>query len=372
MRRISVGIIGMGFIGKLQLDALLRIPCVHVVAVSSTKAETRELMSTQYRIPRVYADWQEVIDDPEVEAVHVCLPNALHYAVNKAALLKKKHLYAEKPLAQTREDAYELVKLASRAGVASAVNHQYRSNAAVRAIKGALADGALGPVFFIRTHYLQESHCFANDYSQNRVPEDSRARALADIGSHAFDLICFLTDAQVVSVSAQMITHHRQRIDEKTGKTIPINSDDTSLVQFTLSNGTNGVLVASKVAHGHKNDLEINISCREAELSWRQEEPDRYQYKRRAEGNTIIYIGPANASESVRPYVSLPSGHVMGWADALRNNIAQFYNAIQQETYLAAVQPYTTIAEAAHIQSVIDACILSSDRQETVTVGGMI
>ncbi|NCC12143.1 MAG: Gfo/Idh/MocA family oxidoreductase [Spirochaetia bacterium] len=369
MSVIQVGIIGMGFIGKLQLDALLRLPSVRIVAVSSTNKDVRNQMKEQYTI-KIYADWHDLVADPDVQAVHNCTPTALHLQVNTEVICSGKHLYAEKPLAMNAEEAKQMCSLLALHPVANAINHQYRSNAAVQAMKEALKDPANGQILFIRAHYLQESQCRQDDYSARRMPEDSPARALSDIGSHAIELIHYLTDSTMESVCASMYTHYSNRFDVQSGRTIPMASDDTTSVQFCTTEGVAGVFIASKVAHGHKNDLEISISCSNAEYSWRQEEPDRYIRNCRETGNTTIYMSPALASAKVKPYISLPSGHVMGWADALKNNMDRFYDAIGNNTYRNEQQAYTTFSDGLAIQCVIDACIASSKAKAWVRVQG--
>lgn len=363
VKPIQVGIIGMGFIGKLQLDALLRIPEVQVVAVSSTQISTREQMKTLYGIEKVYEHWMDLVHDPDVKVVHNCTPNTLHYEINSEIISLGKHLYAEKPLGMDAKEARAMCDLLTTSPVANAVNHQYRSNAAIREMKKKLQSSDCGHPLFIKAHYLQESQCRQDDYNARSMPEDNPARALLDIGSHVIDLIQFLIDDKIESVCAAMITNYPNRLDKLTLTKIPIASDDTTSVQFTLKQGLGGVFLVSKVAHGHKNDLEISISCENGEVSWRQEEPDRYQYQCRETGNTTIYMNPKLVKPEVEVYVTLPAGHVMGWADALKNNIQQFYQSIQEGTYTEVSQSYTTFLEGLWIQQIIDLCIISSDKK---------
>jgi ABC-type amino acid transport system permease subunit len=80
-------------------------------------------------------------------------------------------------------------------------------------------------------------------------------------------------------------------------------------------------------------------------------------------------MNSSNASDGVKPYISLPAGHVMGYADALRNHMQQFYTSLRQESYAEAGQPYTTLEESAYIGEIIESCIKSSRNGRWEQVG---
>ncbi|MDK2859476.1 MAG: hypothetical protein PWP25_662 [Sphaerochaeta sp.] len=369
MKKIQVGIIGLGFIGLLQLDALRRIPEVEVVAASSTSEAKRKMLREVYSIAKVYENWEDLVIDQDVQVVHNCTSTALHYETNSFIIQHDKHLYAEKPLTLTADEGRKLCSLLALHPIAVAVNHQYRSNAAIHAMKELLQSKQSGTLLFIRAYYLQDPSCREADYTKRRNPEDSPARALSDIGSHVLDLIQFLCGSSIVDVCAMMETHYPTRIDPQNGNRIAIASDDTTFVQFSMQNKVKGQFVVSKAAHGHKNDLEISLSCSELELSWRQEEPDRFQIRNRESGCSTIFMNSSNASDGVKPYISLPAGHVMGYADALRNHMQQFYTSLRQESYAEAGQPYTTLEESAYIGEIIESCIKSSRNGRWEQVG---
>lgn len=366
MKTIHVGVIGLGFIGKLHVDALRRIPGVTIVAISSAVKEEMESVGNAYAIEKRYASWEDLIDDPKVEAVHDCAPVSLHEAINSRCILRGKAIYSEKPLAMDSADAKRQIALLEQHPVPNLVGHQYRSNAAVHAMKELLEKGTCGTLLFIRARYFQESLCKQSDYTSRLVPENSPARALSDLGSHLADLIDYLTGSTIAKVNATMITHYAERTPLSQAP-VPIHSDDTTLAQFVTEKGVFGLFAVSKCAQGHKNDLEIALECSECELIWNQQQPDRYQMNRRESGNALVYVDPKYCSPSVKPLVSLPVGHVMGWADALRNNMQLFYASIQQGTWKADV-PYTTFHDELSVQEFLDSAMQSSREQRWVEV----
>ena len=218
MKTIRAGIIGTGFIGKLHIEAIMRIPGSTITAVCHHSGERLNAVKEQFNITRGYEDWRDLIDDPNVDVVHNCTPNHLHDEINRAAIMAGKHVYSEKPLSLNASNAFELYRLACEKGVAHGVNHQYRLNAAVQEMRERINGGECGRILFVRGHYLQESHAQKTDYSKRLIPETSPARALADIGTHWVDTVYCVTGKRIASVYADMHTHHPVRIDPATGK----------------------------------------------------------------------------------------------------------------------------------------------------------
>ena len=126
MKKIKVGVIGGGFIGPVHVESLRRLGYVEVVAIARSEEEGARKLAEQLCIPKGYGDYRELIADPQVEAVHICTPNCLHYPMAKAAILAHKHVICDKPLAMTAEEGEELLALAEREGVVAAVSFNLR------------------------------------------------------------------------------------------------------------------------------------------------------------------------------------------------------------------------------------------------------
>src|SRR6266536_5058329 len=111
MARLTVGVVGIGFVGAAHVDAIRRIPNVDVVAVASASSERATRHADELGISRAYGDYRELIADPEIDIVHNCTPNVLHLPVNRAILEAGKACYAEKPLAMDAAEANDLVEI---------------------------------------------------------------------------------------------------------------------------------------------------------------------------------------------------------------------------------------------------------------------
>src|SRR5690606_36077484 len=134
MNKIKVGVVGTGFIGPAHIEALRRLPNVEVVALCEVTQELAQQKADALGIPRAYV-FEELIRQEDIQAIHICTPNFLHYSQSKAALLAGKHVICEKPLAKDLAEARELVELAAQTGLVNAVHFNLRYYPLVRHMK---------------------------------------------------------------------------------------------------------------------------------------------------------------------------------------------------------------------------------------------
>ncbi|MRR12468.1 Gfo/Idh/MocA family oxidoreductase, partial [bacterium] len=165
MKTINAAVIGTGFIGPAHVEALRRVPGVEVVAIASNEPERAREVADRFGVPRVYDTWEAVLRDPDVAVVHNCTPNNLHYAINRAALLARKHVLSEKPLTLTSRESAELVALARKTGLVNGVNFNYRFYPLIQHARAMVNAGELGEPFLIHGHYLQDWLHAPTDYN---------------------------------------------------------------------------------------------------------------------------------------------------------------------------------------------------------------
>ena len=147
----------------------------------------------ELQIPRSYGDYRALIADPEVEVVHNCTPNAVHFEISKAVLAAGKHVVSEKPLARNSQESRELVALAKQAGVVNAIHFNYRNYPLVQQMRAMVQEGELGRLFLLHGTYLQDWLLLETDYNWRIEAGEGESRAVADIGSHWFDTVGFVT-----------------------------------------------------------------------------------------------------------------------------------------------------------------------------------
>lgn len=366
MKKLRIGIIGMGFIGRQHLDAARRVPCAQVAAICQHRPEAARRLGEEFDVAKVYTDWRELVSDPEIDVVHNCTPNALHDDINREALRNGKHLYCEKPLSNSAAAAREVWRLATENGLAHGLNHQYRLNAAVVEMKARLGKGLAGRPLFLHGWYLQESAARATDWS-HRMENTGPARALNDIGIHWVDTAVSVLGQPVAEVMADLSLHYPVRTDGA-GLEHSMDTEDTGLILLRFADGTPGSVVVSKAANGHKNDLRLWVECEGYSMAWVQEEPDRLRLGIKEEGVESLYMNPRICQQETRPYVTTPMGHVMGWCDALRNALAAYYGAILDGSYRTGPVPYATFADGFHGMAFVEACLLSGKERRWVEV----
>lgn len=210
MSKTQVAVVGLGFIGPAHIEALRRLPDVEVVGIADFSAEIAQARAKSLGIPKAYDSFDDLLKDDSIECVHICTPNFLHYEQSKKALLAGKNVVCEKPLATNTEEAEELVELADKLGLVNAVHFNLRYYPLIRQMKTMREKGELGEVYSVQGSYLQDWLFLPTDYNWRLEPSQSGdSRAVADIGSHLFDLIEYITGLHITEVMADFNTVHK-------------------------------------------------------------------------------------------------------------------------------------------------------------------
>ena len=273
MARIGMGIVGAGFVGPHHVDAVRRLGFVDVVAVAGSNDDSGRRKASILGARRGYGSYQALVDDPEVQVVHVATPNYLHYEVACAALAKGKHVVSDKPLATTAAEAKRLVDALERSGLVGAVTFNYRGNPLVQQARHAVAQGEIGRPTFLHGYYLQDWLLHDTDYSWRLDPDQGGASsALGDIGSHWCDLAQHVSGATITHVLGDIATiiprRKKPRGSREAFQTtraqddteiVDIRVEDLASVLLRFDNGAKGAFSVGQVCPGHKNDLVLEI-----------------------------------------------------------------------------------------------------------------
>ena len=345
MQPINVAVVGSGFMGAAHIDSLRRVPGVNVVAISSIDRPRAEELAQQFAIPVVHDDWRGILEDRDITAVHNCTPNNLHFEVNRELISAGKHVLSEKPLTMTSQESAELVRLAREKGVVTAINFNYRGYPLIQQARGMVARGELGDVHLVHGHYLQDWLLYDTDYNWRLESKISGAsRAIADIGSHWFDLLQFVLGSKIRRVFAHLYTVHptrkKPRVEVETYKgkemgapqdfdEVEIDTEDGGFVIVEFENGVCGNLVVSQVSAGRKNRQWFEVDGARSALSWNQEEPNSLWIGHREKANEILIKDPSLLDAEARTYAHYPGGHPEGYPDGPRNLFRNFYRYIR-------------------------------------------
>ena len=389
MPPVNIAVVGSGFMGAAHVDALRRVPGVQVVAIASTDVARARELASQFGIPHAFDDWRALLGRDDVHAVHNCTPNNLHYEVNRALLEAGKHVLSEKPLTMTSQESAALVRLAreqaTAKGVVTAINFNYRGYPLVQQARAMVARGDLGDLFLVHGHYLQDWLLKDTDYNWRLESKVSGAsRAIADIGSHWFDLVQFVTGRKIARVFAHLFRVHetrkkpKQAVETYKGKEqsapqeydeVPIDTEDGGLVLLELEGGVRGSLTVSQVSPGRKNRQWIEVDGSRSALAWDQESPNHLWIGHRDTANEVLMKDPSLLDASARGWAHYPGGHPEGYPDGPRNLFERFYRHIAAGKRAGADATEFPTFEDGHTEArIVDAVLQSHAHQVWVDV----
>jgi predicted dehydrogenase len=348
---VKVAVIGAGYIGKVHLETLLRIPGVEVKALVDANVAFAQELAERYRVNQVTGNYQELLNDPEIMVYHNCTPNHLHFEINKTLIEAGKHVLSEKPLSITCGQAEILKGLAVAKDVVTGVNFCYRYYPAVQEAAARIQAGNIGKIRTIMGSYLQDWLLFDTDYSWRLDKAISGAsNTVADIGSHWCDLAQFVSGAKITEVMADLktlipvrkksrhagLTFSKNKNEGKYME-VPVEVDDYASVLVHFDNGACGAFTVCQLAAGRKCTIDLQIYGSESSLAWNHEHPNQLWIGHRDSTNEILIENPLQQMESTKHYALLPAGHPLGYHDAVYNLFNDFYRAISSKEKNCAV-----------------------------------
>lgn len=327
MKRTRVAVVGTGWISAAHLDALARLPEVEVVAVCGRDAGRTEAFAVRHGIARWYTDAAAMMDGAVPNAVHDCTDNPSHDAINRMAIERGLHLYAEKPLSDSAADAHGIWQAAEKAGIVHALNHQYRMNAAVQEMRVRVQRGDAGRIFLAHGRYHQQGGLRETDF-RPRMLERGVTWALSDIGTHWVDTACCVLGRRVERVFAVMETIHLKRTLPD-GSRVRVSTDDLCCLLIAFEGGVQGTFTVSKVSAGHMNDLRLSLDGQHCSYAWAQENPMHLRIGYPDQANADLQMAAPLMDPDTRGLLTLPGGHPLGYADALLASVKEFYAAVR-------------------------------------------
>ena len=375
MRRVKTAVIGAGFMGKVHSEAIRRLGNVDIVAVAAATADEAASFGRSIGVERTTGDYHSLISDPEIEAVHVCTPNALHYPVSKAALEADKAVLCEKPLSMSVAEAQEMVDLAAKKGTPNCVNHNLRYYPVVQHMRRMIEAGELGEVLVVQGTYSQDWLLYDTDYNW-RIDRAANGplRAMGDIGSHWMDLVQHLTGLGITALCADLQIFHKTRkrpkgeVETFSGKKlkpedyteIPINTEDFGAVLLHMGDRARGAFTVSQVNSGCKNRFQMEIFGTKCGVMWNQERPDELWIGHRNAPNQIILKDPSLLMGDAASYADLPGGHSEGYDDTHKQVCRRFYRRVADRS---APVEYPTFADGLHGMQLLDKVIESNEKR---------
>lgn len=334
------GIIGTGFIGPVHVEALRRLG-IPVVGLCDLP-ERAQAAASKLGIPLVFSDYREMLRSPQIDVVHITVPNRFHCEMALAALKAAKHCVCEKPLAMNTKETTKIVAQAAKARTLFAVNYNIRFYPAVLQLRKAVQAGELGRIIHVNGSYMQDWLFKETDYNWRLLPrEGGELRAVADIGTHWIDTVSFIMGTEVQSVFANLATWHKTRKRpigevETFARANPhmkyasygVQTEDFASVLLQFANGVPANLAVSQVAAGRKNCIRIEIYGAKKSAWWCSEQPETLQYGNRDVPNEVAFRGTPSFGPGVARFIDYPAGHVEGFPDTFKMLFRSIYGAI--------------------------------------------
>jgi predicted dehydrogenase len=375
---IGVGMLGYDFMGKAHSNAYKKLPYMmypppavpRLIAICGRNEEAVAEAARRYGYESHYTDWHEMLEDDRIQLFDNGGPNNVHAEPCIVAAQAGKHIFCEKPLARTAEEAKQMLDAVTKAGVKHQVAFNYRFVPAIRLARNLIDSGALGQIYHFRAVYLQE--WIMPHYNEAKIwrldKGTAGSGAIGDLGAHIIDLARFLV-GDIKSLSAMTRTFIEERPLPDGSGTGKVDVDDAFVTTAEFDNGAIGTLECSRFAGGRKNYevLEINAEkgsihfnlerLNELQVFWVDEKPKETQ----GFHNVLV-------TEDYHPWIDhwWPHGHIIGWEHTFVHELTHLLDCIVNDK---DVDPYGATFEDGYRAAVVcDAISESATKKKQIDV----
>ncbi|MFI1832549.1 Gfo/Idh/MocA family protein [Streptomyces olivaceoviridis] len=381
---LGVAVIGFGWMGRVHTQAYARLPHHYprlplrprLVTVAEEVPGRAEEAAERFGFASATRDWREVAADPRVRAVSVTAPNFLHREIGVAMAEAGKHLWIEKPVGLTADDARAVADAVAKAGVRGAVGFNYRNAPAVEAARELIAAGEIGTVTHVRIRLFSDYAAHPDGALTWRYErERGGSGVLGDLASHGADLARFLLgDITSLTADTAVFVPERARPSGATaghalaagGEPGPVENEDYVSCLLRFASGARGVLEACRVSVGEQNNYGFEVHGTRGAVFWDFRRMNELKVSRgttyQDQPVSTVYVGPgAGEFAAFQP----GAANAMGYDDL---KVIEAYRFVRS---IAEGAPYgTTLADAVHSATVLDAMAESAASGTWVTLPG--
>ena len=386
---VRVAVLGAcGWMGKTHTLGYQNLP--FLFGDSRGRAEVRwivdgdeaKLKETAREIPgvRTSSRWQDVIADPDVDLVDICLPDSLHFEVSRAAILAGKHVYCEKPLTENATEAAELVALAEKAGVITRVGHGFLRHPVHDLAKEIIDSGEIGEIkMFKGSQHVDSFGDPAAPWMWRADGNLAPTGIVGDTGSHVFSIVDRLVGrVERLIADCRILTTHRPKVEGfQYGGSVSLTGDeemaevtntDAANVMLHFENGAMGLIDFSRCATGRKFVQTYEISGTKGSLAYNYDEIGRLMFYSGADatgrqGFRSIDVGPERPNYAA--FLPLPNF-------GLGYNETKYIEASEVIESVTTGKPaWPTFEAGHHIAQIVDACFESNRLRQWVDIKTM-
>jgi predicted dehydrogenase len=347
--RLNIALIGHKFMGKAHTHAYTDVTIFFDPALRPAKrlicakGDDLEEVAERWGWQECSNDWHDAINHPDIDAIDICAPSRLHKEIAIAAARAGKHVFCEKPLAMTLEDAREMLAVVEATGVTHMIGFNYRKVPALAFARQLIERGLIGQIYHFRGIYSQDWLTNPDFPLAWRLrKQDAGAGASWDLGAHVVDQARFLV-GEITEVVGHQTTFIKERpvakfedglvavAGEQRGE---VDVDDSTAFLARFENGAQGVIEVTRNGTGHRNQNRIEVNGSEGAVIFDMERMNELEFYSRKDPDFAQGFRTIRVGEGVHPYVGnwWPAGHIIGFGDTFVHEALDFVNAIAAGT----------------------------------------
>jgi len=375
--RIRLGMVGGGqgaFIGAVhRIAARIDDQFELVAGALSSDPQRAKASGEELGLPddRNYENYKDMAKREAqlkmgIEAVSIVTPNNMHFPIAREFLKRGIHVICDKPLTSNLRDAKKLAQLVDKTGNIFVLTHNYTGYPMIRQARQMVANGELGEVRVIQAEYPQDwlsddvESTGQKQASWRTDPAQAGAGgSTGDIGTHAYNLACYVSGLEAVELAADLTTFVSGR-----------QLDDNAHVMLRFAGGAKGMLWSSQVAPGNENALALRIFGSQGGLEWRQEDPNYLWYTPLGEPKRLITRAGAGSGDDAARVSRTPPGHPEGYLEGFANLYTDAAHAIRAARNGAKAPSeiqYPSVDDGVKGVAFVEACVRSSQRNAAWT-----
>ena len=376
MKKLNIGVVGCGFMGRTHSNAFGKVTNFFDVpyrpvlkTICARNGDRARSFADRWGYESIETDWRKLVQSPDIDLIDIASPNDTHAEIAIAAAKAGKMVMCEKPLGRTPAESEAMVKAVENAGVANMVWYNYRRVPAVMLAKQLIDEGRLGRIFHYRTVFLQD-WTISSDLPQGgeglwRLDASVAGSGVTgDLLAHNIDTAMWL-NGRIEEVTAMTETFIKTRKHNLTGKDEPVRIDDASAFLARFQNGSLATFEATRYARGHKALYTLEINGENGSIIWDLHDLHRLQYFEYRDEGRLRGWRNIHVTDSDHPYMKqwwVP-GLQIGYEHTFIHQVADFLSGLGSG---AAAAP--SFREALLTDYVTDAVLQSAANRSWVKV----
>jgi myo-inositol 2-dehydrogenase/D-chiro-inositol 1-dehydrogenase len=341
MKKLNIGLIGYGFMGRAHANAYRKVGNFFdleyqpVLKAACARDEAKvKAFAARWGFESHETDWRKLVAREDIDLIDIACPNDMHKDIAIVAAKAGKMILCEKPLARTGAEGLTMVRAVERAGVPNMVWYNYRRIPAVTLAKQLIDEGRLGRIYHYRAKFLQD-WTISKDLPQGgpglwRLDVNVAGSGVTgDLLAHCIDTALWLNGG-IEKVNGMTETFVKERKHNLTGKVEKVGIDDACAFLARFQNGSLATFESTRYARGHKALYTFEINGEHASISWDLHDLHRLQYFDHRDEGRVRGWRNLHITDGDHPYMGnwwVP-GLQIGYEHSFVHQVADFLDGL--------------------------------------------